>query len=99
MRISENDLKGMVLRYQEAITKFTGEVPELELNGGSKANGISFRLYHLTRENGVVTSKEPAWGTSHAIWSDGFLGWTKGEAYHTLKTSVLAIEAATAYMF
>jgi hypothetical protein len=99
MRTTEKELQALVLRYQQAITKFTGEVPELELNMGSKANGISFRLYHLIRENGVVVKKEPAWGTPHAIWSDGFLGWTKGEAYNTLATATLAIEAATEYMF
>ena len=99
MRVSEKNLQDMVLRYQQAIAKFTGEEPELELNSGSKTNGISFRLYHLIRENGVVVTKKPAWGTSHAIWEDGFLGWTKGEAYETLLTSVRAIEAATDYMF
>lgn len=100
MRITESRLRAMVLEYQQAITKFTGEVPELELKSGSKSNGISFRLYHIIRdETGGVKTLEPAWGTSHAIWEDGFLGWTKAEAYNTLKTSVRAIEAATDYMF
>lgn len=100
MRITESLLQAMVVEYQRAITKFTGEVPEIELRSGSKSNGISFRLYHIIRdETGGVKTLEPAWGTSHAVWEDGFLGWTKTEAYNTIKTSVRAIDAATSYMF
>lgn len=100
MRITERLLQGMVIQYQDAITKFTGEVPELELQSGSKVNGVSFRLYHIIRdETGGVKTLEPAWGTPHSVWEDGFLGWTKTEAYNTLKTSVFAIRAATDYMF
>lgn len=100
MRITKAHLQAMVLEYQQAITKFTGEVPELELRSGSKTNGISFRLYHIVRDsNGGVKTLEPAWGTSHSVWEDGFLGWTKTEAYDTLKTCVRAVQAATNHMF
>lgn len=100
MRITEGNLQGMVVAYQDAIAKFTGDVPELELRSGSKVNGISFRLYHIIRdETGGVKTLEPAWGTSRAVWSDGFIGETKTEAYNTLRIMVRAIQAATDYMF
>lgn len=100
MRITEAHLQGMVVQYRDAITKFTGEVPEIQLHSGSKANGISFRLYHVIRdETGGVKTLQPAWGTSGAVWNDGFIGETKSESYYTLRTIVRSIQAATDYMF
>lgn len=81
-RITSADMQSVIRQYQHAIEMVTGELPELSYQEGSKTYGNSFRLHHIGRDkDGQETGPTSCWGTY-----DGFLGWTKREAYETLST-------------
>lgn len=82
-RVTQKELEGAFLRYSKAVRR-AGIHDEVELHEGSKVNGRAFRAY---------TKKSHGSGLWGAPGTDnGFLGWTKAEAHHTLSTMARTLE-------
>lgn len=92
MKVSKENLKALVVLYVETVAAETGVIPEMQLRMGSKINGVSFRLYHVETDENGREKLTPAWGTSEGLWSEGFIGWTKREAYDTLLTIIRTMQ-------
>ena len=73
------DVNAALGHYSRALDSFGIARPGLELQTGSKANGRAYRLY--------IEGGKAAPGTQN-----GFLGWTKTEAFDTLLTMARTIE-------
>lgn len=80
-RITEEQLNGVLVRYVRALDSLGMLQGGLRLIAGSKTNGRAYRLFFL--DSGMAAP-----GTLN-----GFLGWTKREAYDTLYAMVLTLEA------
>lgn len=77
-RITMKDLH-QVLAVLKGALEVEGINTPLRLDEGSKVNGRAFRLYFED-------------GTSCVGTSNGFLGWTKKEAYETMWTILRTIQ-------
>jgi len=73
-RVTQQQLNFVFQRYVDSLVELGVSVEGLSLISGDKVNGNSFKLRHKD-------GKRPV-----GVDSDGFLGWTKREAYDTLQT-------------
>ena len=82
-RITNTQMSGVLTRYARSLKALGMCEGELRYDEGSKTNGRAYRLFF--QESGM-----PVPGTI-----DGYLGMTKREAYYTLCTMALTLEAVS----
>jgi hypothetical protein len=83
MKITEKDIEAMLGRVQRSLASMGVVTNNLHVAGGSRTNGVAYRLYQYAGDSH---------GVSGVIMPDGFLGTTKREAYDTLHAIAQSLE-------
>lgn len=91
-KVTTKDLNTLGLMIEKKLKRAEklGEDSSVRIQQGDKTAGYPFRIYFTGGELGSGDSNAPLY-----ISGGGFLGWTKREAFHTLRAIDDTIHALT----